>query len=221
MKRFVIFNADDFGLCESTNRAIQRLFCNGFLTSASLMAPAPYAEEAIEIIKQYPQIKCGMHTTFTSEWSKCRWKPVSSRKELMEGEYFPRRKQNCQNLQILREEIEKQYRFFTEREIEINHVDDHMFSMNYKFVIMINLCKKFNLKLRFPGGTPGSMLSGSMDYGRRCLSDIGVDQQSDTEKYERYREQLPHVKNHVLLESDLGFLDELDDEPHAEADDEK
>jgi hypothetical protein len=49
-----------------------------------------------------------------------------------------------------------------------------------------------------------------MDYHGRLFLHMAVDKESDSEKYERYAEQLSHVKDHVLLETYLRLLDELD-----------
>ena len=43
MKRYLIINADDFGMSESTNEAIRQLFDNEKFTSAGILAPAPFA----------------------------------------------------------------------------------------------------------------------------------------------------------------------------------
>ena len=50
-----------------------------------------------------------------------------------------------------------------------------------------------------------------MNYHCRLLLHMAVDKESDSEKYERYAEQLSHVKDHILLETYLRLLDELDE----------
>ena len=40
-ERYLIINADDFGLCESMNQAVQELFRLGAITSSSILSPAP------------------------------------------------------------------------------------------------------------------------------------------------------------------------------------
>ena len=42
-ERYLIINADDFGICDSADRAILRLLQEKRITSTSLMAPAPSA----------------------------------------------------------------------------------------------------------------------------------------------------------------------------------
>ena len=57
----LIVNADDFGLTSGVNRAIVELHSAGVLTSATLMARAPAAEEAMEIARQTPSLGVGCH----------------------------------------------------------------------------------------------------------------------------------------------------------------
>jgi hopanoid biosynthesis associated protein HpnK len=61
MSRKVIINADDFGLCEGVNRGIFRARTDGILTSATLMARAEGAEEAIDLARQMPDLGVGVH----------------------------------------------------------------------------------------------------------------------------------------------------------------
>ena len=60
-----------------------------------------------------------------------------------------------------------------------------------------------------------------MHDSRRLFSYICIDQESDAEKNERDAEPLTHVQNHIMLETHLRFLDELDEEAHAETSDEE
>ena len=60
-----------------------------------------------------------------------------------------------------------------------------------------------------------------MNYHGRLLLNMAVDKESYSEKYERNAEQLSHVKDHILLETYLRLLDELDEETHSETADEE
>jgi hypothetical protein len=60
-----------------------------------------------------------------------------------------------------------------------------------------------------------------MDYHRRLFSDETICQEAYSEKDERDAQPLTHIQNHILLESYLRLLDELDKESHSEASDEK
>ena len=57
----LIVNADDFGLCREVNRAVQQAHRHGILTSASLMVTGSAATEAIEIAKDNPGLRVGLH----------------------------------------------------------------------------------------------------------------------------------------------------------------
>jgi len=60
-RRFLIINADDFGLCPGVNRGIIRAHCCGVVTSASLMARGAAAEEAAALAIANPRLSVGLH----------------------------------------------------------------------------------------------------------------------------------------------------------------
>ncbi len=60
MRRLIV-NADDFGLTSGVNRAIVEASRSGVVRSATLMANAQAFAEAVELAKQYPQLKIGCH----------------------------------------------------------------------------------------------------------------------------------------------------------------
>ncbi len=59
--RFLIVTADDFGLHESVNEAIERASSAGILTAASLMVAAPAAADAVRRARELPQLRVGLH----------------------------------------------------------------------------------------------------------------------------------------------------------------
>ncbi len=60
MKR-VIVTADDFGLSEAVNEAVERACRDGVLTTASLMVAGPAAADAVRRAKAVPQLRVGLH----------------------------------------------------------------------------------------------------------------------------------------------------------------
>jgi predicted glycoside hydrolase/deacetylase ChbG (UPF0249 family) len=66
-ERFLIFNADDFGLSEGTNRGIIEAHERGIVTSASLMVRQPGAEQAAAYAKVRAQLSVGLHVDL-GEW---------------------------------------------------------------------------------------------------------------------------------------------------------
>ncbi len=59
--RRVIFSADDFGLTESVNEAVERAHRDGALTSASLMVAGPAAADAVRRARALPLLRVGLH----------------------------------------------------------------------------------------------------------------------------------------------------------------
>ena len=62
--RYLIVNADDFGLSEGINTAIIQAHEYGILTSATIMANMPAAEEAVKMSRENPGLGIGVHLNF-------------------------------------------------------------------------------------------------------------------------------------------------------------
>ena len=61
MDKRIIINADDFGLCDTVNKAVAQAHTKGVLTSATIMANMPAAKDAIKIARQLPALGIGVH----------------------------------------------------------------------------------------------------------------------------------------------------------------
>ena len=66
-----------------------------------------------------------------------------------------------------------------------------------------------------------SLLLLWMNDHRRLLPDMAIYEEADADKHERDAEPLTHIEDHLVLESYLRFLDELDEETHTETADEE
>jgi len=64
--RFIIVNADDFGISPGVNRGIVESHRRGITSSTSLMANQPWAAEAVELWRSCPALGLGLHVTLTS-----------------------------------------------------------------------------------------------------------------------------------------------------------
>lgn len=69
-KRYLIVNADDFGLSAGVNRGIIEAHERGIVTSASLMVRWPGAGEAAAYGREHPKLSLGLHLDL-GEWA-CR-----------------------------------------------------------------------------------------------------------------------------------------------------
>jgi len=61
MQKFLIVTADDFGLHEAVNDAVEQASRAGVLTAASLMVAAPAAADAVRRARKQPQLRVGLH----------------------------------------------------------------------------------------------------------------------------------------------------------------
>ena len=59
--KFLIVTADDFGLADEVNRAVEIAHVEGVLTAASLMVGAPAAAGAVETARRLPRLAVGLH----------------------------------------------------------------------------------------------------------------------------------------------------------------
>jgi hopanoid biosynthesis associated protein HpnK len=66
--KHLIVTADDFGLHESVNDAIEQASHAGILTAASLMISGPAAADAIERAHRLPQLRVGLHLVLADGW---------------------------------------------------------------------------------------------------------------------------------------------------------
>ena len=59
--KYLIVTADDFGLADEVNRAVETAHVEGVLTAASLMVGAPAAAGAVETARRLPRLAVGLH----------------------------------------------------------------------------------------------------------------------------------------------------------------
>ncbi len=178
MERYLIINADDFGMCRGANLAVMDLLKDkdSALTSSTIMAPCAWAPEACRFAGENPDLAIGVHLTLTSEWSKYRWAPVNSsntdslRDE--EGFMWHESDQVEQNVKI--EEVEGEIKAQVERcrrlgLVNPSHLDNHMGSLygieTGRFELLqttLAVCGEYGLPFRLPSKFTDAMLGNSM-----------------------------------------------------------
>lgn len=162
--KYLIVNADDFGLCPSINQASIEAFIKGCVTSLSIMPAGPYFREAVQLADKNHIRHMGIHLTLISEFSGLRWGPVSRKKDVpslvdKQGAFhktidaFARQAKAFE----VRKELESQIEKVIRHNIKPTHIDCHMFTLHYEvsqrkdfLPIILYLCKKYNLAFRSP-----------------------------------------------------------------------
>jgi hopanoid biosynthesis associated protein HpnK len=129
----LILNADDLGICESTNFAISRAYSEGGLTSASLLVTAPAFRHAVEqVAGRHPGLQIGLHLSLTS--GRCQSPPDQVSALVDDAGRFRRGFASLWSLMNwggrnaltqVRRELESQFQRFVASGIPLNHVDGH------------------------------------------------------------------------------------------------
>jgi len=162
-EKYMIINADDFGMCRAANLAVFDLFKCGGITSSTVMMPCGWAPEACKFAQENPQFAIGVHLTFTSEWSRYRWAPVSRcntdslRDDVgymyHESDQFEK---NC-DLEEVAGEIRAQIELAKRLGLNPSHLDNHMGSLYgietgrlEVLQCVMEIAGEFGLPFRFP-----------------------------------------------------------------------
>lgn len=159
MERRLIINADDFGFCPETNRAIKELFSAKLITSTSLLVTAEGALEAAEIIKE-DNLNFGIHLTLNSDFSEYPWKVAyKGQSTLNDGKGYlhsdTRMVARYAKYRDVNLECEAQFDLVDSLGITPDHFDNHsgtMYGINLRpfFINAFRLSKKYDLPFRFP-----------------------------------------------------------------------
>ena len=160
-EKYLIINADDFGMCHSANMAISELFDGGFITSSSLMVNCPYSKEAVNLVNKN---EIGLHLTFTSEWDNYKWGSLTKLSSLEDsnGKFYKTSEEFQDNAKIedVEKEIRAQFNKVQEYGLNIANVDNHMFSLSSPvelFYQTLKIVSEYNLAYRYAKEIPLSI----------------------------------------------------------------
>ncbi len=130
----LIIRTDDIGMSHSVNMAMQQLVRTGIPVSVSVLFVCPWYQEAVEILKQYPNVSVGIHLALNSEWKNYRWGPVAGSAAVPslvdENGFFFSSSDAVHQRNPKLEEVEKELRAQIDRAlrsgVKIDYVDYHM-----------------------------------------------------------------------------------------------
>ncbi|HET8656623.1 MAG TPA: ChbG/HpnK family deacetylase [Longimicrobiaceae bacterium] len=72
----LVLRLDDIGGSHAINMAMKEVADRGIPFSTSVLFVGPWYQEAVEILKQHPNVSVGVHLALNSEWKDYRWGPV-------------------------------------------------------------------------------------------------------------------------------------------------
>ena len=162
--RYLIINADDYGVCTETNKAVEQIFNEGTISATTIMTPCPGAEDGVARAKTNPKIKMGLHITTTAEWKDVwgQWGSVAPKEQVRSlldenGKFKTNAQDFLENAKAeeVAIEMEAQYRFLADRGILPTHADSHMgtvYGLSGPSFMKetLEFCAKYKLPFRFP-----------------------------------------------------------------------
>jgi len=171
----VIFTADDFGLSEGVNEAVERAHCAGVLHAASLMVAGPAVADAVRRARSLPNLRVGLHLVVIQGLAVLTpdeipdlvdtdgWFPSG---QLRLGiNYFGRPRARRQ----LAAEIGAQFSAFAATGLTLHHADAHKHMHLHPTVgrLMLEIGREFGLsRVRVPAEPPAVL--------GRCGTRVGV-----------------------------------------------
>lgn len=186
--KYLIINADDFGLHETVNLGIIRGFTSGFITSTTIMANGKAFEHAVTLANAHPQLGIGVHLTLVGEKPVCQPDIVTSLVD-KQGclapqypEFLLGYMRGRIHLSDIRRELTAQVQKVADSGIHITHLDSHqhMHIVPGIINITIDIAKEFGIKsVRIPaepyfflGGYPGTPMRVIARCGLTCLAQL-------------------------------------------------
>ncbi|MFC1517571.1 carbohydrate deacetylase [Candidatus Margulisiibacteriota bacterium] len=153
--RYLIINADDFGLNSGVNRAVIETHANGIVTSASIMVNCPASKEAAEMAKQNPNLGIGLHINLTQG------KPISGKINSLtdpDGFFLSRAQLELKSLagkiisEDIVEELHLQWDMLQSLGLPISHIDSHqhIHVIPKVFKMIAAFAKEKDIALRIP-----------------------------------------------------------------------
>jgi hopanoid biosynthesis associated protein HpnK len=131
MQRQLIVTADDFGLHEAVNEAVERASRTGILTAASLMVSAPAAADAVRRARRLPGLRVGLHVVLADGWASLppqQIPGIADAKGHIGEEMFWRGVRYFSSAPVRRQleaEIRAQFAAFARTGLPLDHINAH------------------------------------------------------------------------------------------------
>jgi chitin disaccharide deacetylase len=130
----LIIRCDDIGFCHGVNMAFKRIADQGMVSSASVIVNTPWLDEAVEILKQHPEISVGIHLNLNSEWKEFKWGPVTPYGQVPSlvdpfGKFYGSRKEffsHRPEVSEVAKELRAQINLAQRKGLKISYIDNHM-----------------------------------------------------------------------------------------------
>ncbi|MBP1964473.1 carbohydrate deacetylase [Paenibacillus aceris] len=204
--KYVIINADDFGLSPSVNRGIVEAFQAGGITSTTLMVNMPGFEEAVNLSRVHPELGVGLHFNLTYG------SPVSSPRDVpslvkQDGSFYDIKTACTREERDIEIELNAQWHRFLATGLRPTHLDSHHHIHQIfpaVFRAMNHLAVKENIPMR-RSQTSQEAISPSHLKTDHIILDT-YDKQDGLHQLLHYLHQLPEGTTEVMCHP--GYIDD-------------
>lgn len=155
----VIFNADDFGLTQGVNNGIVKAHQQGVVRSTTMMVGMDAEQHAVELAKQNPDLKVGVHLRFTAG------APITEHPNLTNGKalfvsYDQLWQKQDFDANAVYQEAKSQVEYFLALDLKLSHLDSHHHAHTHPqlFPVIRELAKHYRVPLRGSGLLHNTMM---------------------------------------------------------------
>lgn len=165
----LLVRVDDMGVALGVNEACMRAVHDGIARSVEVIVPGPWYLDAVQRLKEAPDVDVGIHLCLTSEWDRVKWRPLTGPSSLTdENGYLPATTRGLHDRKPKPEDLERELRAQIEtlkRDIpRLSHASSHMgtaVATPEARAITEKLCKEYGLRLEAKGAKGVRGWSGS------------------------------------------------------------
>lgn len=159
MQRHLIVTADDFGLHETVNEAVELASRGGILMAASLMVAGPAAADAVRRARRLPNLRVGLHIVLADGLASLPHRQIPGIADTdgrMGGDMFFRRMRyfaSAATRKQLEAEVRAQFLAFARTGLTLDHVNAHKhFHLHPTILaILIRVAREFGARaMRVP-----------------------------------------------------------------------
>ncbi|PRY16391.1 hypothetical protein CLV24_101236 [Pontibacter ummariensis] len=223
----LLLRVDDIGMNHAVNMGVKQLAETGMPLSASVMFACPWYQEAVEILKEHPNVAVGVHLTLNAEWKNYRWGPVAGHSavpSLVDSlGYFPPSIEAFLKSDYKLDEVEKELTAQIERALKsglkVSYVDPHMgmaVATPELQAITMKLARKYKLGISsYFGETYKSMWPVSVETKAKEFMDFASNLKPGSLNVVELHVAQSSPEMDVLVDMNSALMNAADGKPRA------
>jgi hopanoid biosynthesis associated protein HpnK len=197
VQRHLIVTADDFGLHEAVNDAVEQASNRGILTAASLMVSGPAAADAVRRARRLPNLRVGLHLVLADGRASLPASQIPDIADMygcMDSAMFSRGVRYFFSRTVRRQltaEIRAQFSAFARTRLALDHVNVHKHFHLHPTILqlLVPVAREFGARaMRVPdepywvatrsakwgAAVQGAMLAPFISLMKHCLQAAGI-----------------------------------------------